>query len=240
MAVIDPIRPGIYMRYENVGTVGSSTGSVTGGGGFSGPVDDTIYTSSFASLGAAIEAAEDGGIVLINADTIVSSPIRVPEGKHISLRIPAGVTLGLEAGASNYGMVVKGDVTIEGKGDIVVTGYGFGTSIGTESKLTIKGGHFIAKGCDYLIGCFDGDVVIEGGEFDGEYCVVNNFSAVYKTDGKVKISGGTFRTSDPEGFDVLGEDVDISGGRFSKPVDEKYCAEGHAVTAGEDGYYTVA
>lgn len=136
-------------------------------------------------------------------------------------------------------MVVKGEVVIEGDGDIVVSGYGFGTSMNTDSKITIKGGHFIAQGCDYLIGCFDGEVVIEGGEFDGEYCVVNNFSEYYKTDGKLTITGGTFRTSDPEGFDVLGAPVAISGGMFSKPVDESHCAEGMA-PAEKDGYYTVA
>lgn len=189
----------------------------------------------------AIEAAEDGATITLSGDTTVTSPVRVPEGKAITMNVPEGVTLGLEAGSGNYGMVVKGDVTVEGEGDIVVAGYGFGTSMNTDSKLTIKSGHFIAQECDYLIGCFDGEVVIEGGVFDGEYCVVNNFSSTYNTDGKVVITGGTFNTSDPEGFDVLGDNVEISGGRFSKPVNASHCAPNYepAAEADADGYYTV-
>ena len=194
------------------------------------------------NLSNAIDAAADGDTIVVAADTTVTESLRVPEGKSITLHVPAGVTLALDAGADNYGIVAKGTVTIEGAGDIVLTGYGFGTSMNTDSKLIIKSGHFIANGCDYIVGCFDGEVIIEGGTFDGEYCVVNNFSETYKTDGKVKITGGTFSTSDPEGFDVLGNFVEISGGKFSKPVDAKYCAEGKTPTTAPDasGYYTVA
>lgn len=193
-------------------------------------------------LTEAIAAAKDGETVVIAADTAVTAPIRVDAGKNVTLQVPAGVTLALDAGSDNYGIVAKGNVTIEGDGDIVLTGYGFGTSMNTDSKLTIKSGHFIAQGCDYIIGCFDGEVVIEGGVFDGEYCVVNNFSETYKTDGKVTITGGTFNTSDPEGFDVLGNYVEIHGGQFSKPIKAEYVAEGKTAASepNADGYYTVA
>lgn len=203
---------------------------------------NTVDSAEFETLAAAVEAAEDGATIKITADTTVEEPLRIPEGKNITLNIPEGVTLKLNAGADNYGLVAKGSVTVEGEGDIVLTGYGFGTSMNTDSKLTIKSGHFIAQGCDYIIGCFDGEVVIEGGEFSGEYCVVNNFSETYSTDGKVTITGGTFTTTDPEGADVLGNYVEISGGKFSKPVDASYCAQGFTPTTepDENGYYTVA
>lgn len=237
----DIVRPGIYMRYENAGSFVPAMPFVSGGSESPELPDPIIDASAYESLEAAISAAEDGDIVLISADTDITSPLRIPAGKRISVRVPAGVTLALDAGVNNYGMVVKGDVTIEGEGNIVLTGYGFGTSMNTDSKLTIKSGRFIAQGCDYIFGCFDGEVVIEGGTFDGEYCVVNNFSATYNTDGKVQILGGTFNTSDPEGFDVLGDYVEIHGGRFSKPIEAAHCAEGLSPTTepDEDGYYTV-
>lgn len=235
------VRPGIYMRYENVGEK-SGTGSLTRDGSPAIPESDAKLIDSmfYETLEEAMEAAEDGGIVRISADTAVTSSIRIPEGKSVTVRVPRGVTLSVDAGSSNYGMVVKGDLTIEGGGDIVLTGFGFGTSMNTDSRLTIKSGHFIAKGCTYIIGCFDGEVVIEDGTFEGEYCVVNNFSDHYSTDGKVTIMGGTFMTSDEAGFDVLGGPVKIRGGRFSKPVDETYCAEGTTIIEGEDGFYTVS
>lgn len=232
-------RPGMYMRYTNIGGKPAEATSVNIGG-FVPPVipEGAIDSAAYENLAAALTAAENGDTVVVSIDTTVAESIRVPEGKAITLRIPAGVTLGLEAGSGNYGMVVKGELVIEGDGDIVVSGYGFGTSMKSDSKITIKSGHFIAKGCDYLIGVFDGDVVIEGGVFDGEYCVVNNFSEYYKTDGTLTITGGTFRTSDPEGFDVLGAPVAISGGWFSKPVNADHCAEGKTPIE-QDGYYTV-
>ena len=206
-----------------------------------GAAGPQVDSAEYENLAAAVEAAEDGATVNITADTTVAEPLRVPEGKSVTLNIPHGVTLTMAAGSDNYGLVAKGTVTVKGAGDIVLTGYGFGTSMNTDSKLIIKSGHFIAKGCDYIIGCFDGEVVIEGGVFDGEYCVVNNFSETYKTDGKVTITGGTFNTSDPEGADVLGNYVEIKGGKFSKPVNEAYCADGLApTTTPKDGYYTVA
>lgn len=235
------VRPGVYMRYENIGGATKSTPSYTGGGGFMPPVvpDNTIDIMFYETLAAALEAVEDGGTLVISQDTAVTETVRVPEDKDITIRVPAGSTLSLDAGAENYGLVVKGGVTIEGAGDIVLTGFGFGTSMNTEGSLTIKSGHFVAQGCDYIIGCFDGEVVIEGGTFDGEYCVVNNFSEYYGTDGKVRITGGTFNTSAEDGFDVLGAPVEITGGRFSKPVAENHLAEGRTATE-TDGYYTVA
>lgn len=200
-----------------------------------------VEVTTEGELAQAIKDAKNGDVIAISGNTNVTNSVKVEEGQEVTINVKKGATLGLDAGASNYGLVVKGDVTIAGEGDTVVTGYGFGTSINTDSKLTIKSGHFIAKGCDYIVGCFDGEVVIEGGEFDGEYCVVNNFSKTYDTDGKVIITGGTFNTSAEESYDVLGDYIEISGGRFSKPVKAEHCASGYepVATADADGYYTV-
>ena len=233
-------RPGLYMRYTNRGGSPVSTFSPTLPMVPETPAlpEGAIESGSYASLAACLEAVESGGLVVISEDTMVNESIRVPEGKEIILHVPKGVTLSLAAGEGNYGMVIKGDVTLAGEGDIVLSGFGFGTSMNTEGKLTIKSGHYIAKGCDYIIGCFDGAVVIEGGVFDGEYCVVNNFSDHYKTDGTVKITGGVFRSQE-DGFDVLGGPVEITGGTFSKAVDASYCGEGLSPMAKDDGTYTV-
>lgn len=241
------VRPGIYMRYENIGPYPPKTPKYHSGGGSvvippSEEPETTIDAAAFDTLAAAFENAADGATIVLTVDRDIKEPLKIPEEKTVTLRIPAGVTLGVDAGTSNYGMVVKGDLTIEGDGEIVLSGYGFGTSMNTDSKLTIKGGTFKANGCDYIIGCFDGEIVIEGGTFLGEYCVVNNFSDYYKTDGKVTITGGLFTTSAEESYDVLGSPVAISGGQFSKPVDASHCAEGYtpATTPDEDGFYTVA
>lgn len=200
-----------------------------------------VEVTSEDELAKALETAENGSVIAITGETAVANTLRVAEGQEVTLSVKDGATLSLDAGASNYGIVAKGTVIVEGQGDTVLTGYGFGTSMNTDSKLIFKSGHFIAKGCDYIIGCFDGEVIIEGGVFDGEYCVVNNFSETYKTDGKVKITGGTFNTSAEESYDVLGNYVEISGGRFSKPVQPEHCAPGYepVPTADADGYYTV-
>lgn len=200
-----------------------------------------VVVTTEDELVKALETAENGSVIAITGDTAVANTVRVAEGQEVTISVKEGATLSLDAGESNYGIVAKGTVIVEGQGDTVLTGYGFGTSMNTDSKLVIKSGHFIAKGCDYIIGCFDGEVVIEGGVFDGEYCVVNNFSETYKTDGKVKITGGTFNTTAEESYDVLGNYVEISGGRFSKPVKAEHCAPGYepVTTADADGYYTV-
>lgn len=235
-------RPGVYMRYENIGpnTAGEIFSSIPpqGGADTPDPPDNIVNSGDYESLADAIEAAENGATVVISGNTQVTSPIRIPEGKSITLQVPENVTLNLAAGEGNYALVVKGGLTIEGEGDISITGFGIGTSIGTDGKLTIKSGHFIANGCDYIIGCFDGEVVIEGGVFDGEYCVVNNFSETYNTDGVVQITGGFFNTSQEDGFDVLGGNVEIAGGQFSKPVNPEHAALGFEPVEA-DGYYTV-
>ena len=146
-----------------------------------------------------------------------------------------GKTLTTYAVDGNYSVVVKGDLTIEG-GTFNVNGvYG----IGVNGKLTVKGGTFnAAEQNDYLIGNW-GTTVIEGGEFNGIYNCVNNFA------GTTTITGGSFTTEDYdctgeyESEDILADSgLTVSGGTFSKPVAEEYCAEGF-IPAENNGSYGV-
>ena len=189
-----------------------------------------VGTQKFETLEEAIDAA--GGIgAIILLDKYVVEGTQVWDLEDASLYI-ANVE-------GNYGLIIKGDLTIKG-GNYVAQGY-YGIGVQSGAKLTIDDGVFKnrSKYNDYVIGSW-GTTVINGGEFAGQYNCINGFA------GSLTINGGEFETKD---FDATGEyessDVfaeegvsQIKGGSFSKSVEE-YVAEGHCQKA-VSGRYVVA
>ena len=185
----------------------------------------SINGFNYGTLAEAIAAAKQGEnktIVLI--------------GKYIVTGTETweldGITLEISAIDGNYGVVVKGDLTING-GTFVVNGtYG----IGVTGTLTVNGGTFkVAGDNDYLIGNW-GSTTITGGEFIGQYSCVNNFA------GTTEIKGGTFTTAatdstgEYDSSDVMADTgLTITGGTFSKNVND-YCADGYGLYMVDEAY----
>ena len=160
------------------------------------PVPEVTYAAQvgdnqYESLEAAIAAAQSGDILTLLSDVTAAGPITID--KDITLNLN-GFTLTLPE-HSNYAIVVKGSLTVNGEGNVVVEGlYGIGLSTSCTGGLTVNGGNFIGANADYLIGAFNGKVTINGGTFTSNYCVVNNFEG-YK--GVLELNGGTLAADYP-------------------------------------------
>ena len=198
------------------------------------PAVAAIDGYKYATLEEAIAAAENGQTVTLLKNRPLTEKLVIEADKQIILDLN-GKTLTTHAEDGNYDIVVKGDLTLKNGGIMVSGWYG----IGVTGKLTVDDVRISAAGDnDYLIGNW-GETVINDGEFTGQYCCVNNFS------GTVTINGGTFITEnvDATGYyetaDVLGDGgVSISGGSFSKDVEDDYLAEGCCVEL-IDAFYVV-
>ena len=183
----------------------------------------------YADLGEALNNA-DGGTVTLLADVNIDQQIIVTGNAALDLH---GFDLNL-ANAENYAINVKGELTVTGEGNINVTGYGLATGYNSNGIIKIESGVFNADSCDYIIGCFGGEVIINGGDFNGEYCVVNNFCEYYGIVGKVTVNGGKFSAEYP----LLGgeNEVTVTSGTFNIDVAE-YLAETSGIKL-IDGIYT--
>ena len=182
-----------------------------------------IGDKRYESLADAIAAAKNGDTIVLIGKYIVTGT----ETWELD-----GITLEISAIDGNYGVVVKGDLTING-GTFVVNGtYG----IGVTGTLTVNGGTFkVAGDNDYLIGNW-GSTTITGGEFIGQYSCVNNFA------GTTEIKGGTFTTAatdstgEYDSSDVMADTgLTITGGTFSKNVND-YCADGYGLYMVDEAY----
>lgn len=205
---------------------------------------DTLYTVSqavaqvgtkaFASLQAAIDAAQDGETVTLLTDVEQNSQLTI--GKSITLDL--------------NGKTIKNTVDIWGdKANAIL-------SITNGAKVTITGnGTIDAKENDcYTINVVKGDLTIENGTFYG------NVSVVQVEEGTLSVKGGTFDLHQKwEGsskylFNCIDDayasgsaNVAISGGTFvgfdpsASPEGEgtSYLALGYAPTDNADGTYGV-
>lgn len=205
---------------------------------------DTLYTVSqavaqvgtkaFASLQAAIDAAQDGETVTLLADV----------EQNTQLAISKSITLDLN------GKAIKNTVDIWGDNANAIL------SITNGAKVTITGdGTIDAKENDcYTINVVKGDLTIENGTFYG------NVSVVQVQEGTLSVKGGTFDLHQKwEGsskylFNCIDDayasgsaNVAISGGAFvgfdpsASPEGEgtSYLAPGYAPTDNGDGTYGV-
>ena len=181
-------------------------------------VGDTYY----CTLAKAVAAA-DGRTVVLCKDVTLTEKLTVATKQVWDF---GSYTLTIADVEGNYGLIVKGDLTME-NGKFVVAGmYG----IGVTGKLTINGGNFsVAGDNDYLLANW-GTTVINNGSFSGQYSCVNNFS------GTTIIYGGSYTTAESDctgeypSCDLFADSgLTVNGGTFSKDVTE-HC---------EAGYHTI-
>ena len=205
---------------------------------------DTLYTVSqavaqvgtkaFASLQAAIDAAQDGETVTLLTDV----------EQNTQLAISKSITLDLND------KTIKNTQDIWGDNTVAIL------SITNGAKVTITGdGAIDAKENDcYTINVVKGDLTIENGTFYG------NVSVVQVQEGTLSVKGGTFDLHQKwEGsskylFNCIDDayasgsaNVAISGGTFvgfdpsASPEGEgtSYLAPGYAPTDNSDGTYSV-
>ena len=159
-----------------------------------------VNGTKYETVEAAIAAAQSGDTVALMSDTTAAGPITID--KDITLNLN-GFTLTLPE-RDNYAIVLKNSLTINGEGNVVVNGlYGIGLSTSCTGGLTINGGNFTGANADYLIGAYNGKVIINGGTLTAAYCVVNSFDGYNAV---VEINGGALTAELP----VLGVNTTVS------------------------------
>ena len=202
--------------------------------------DEGTKLTAVAKIGSTMYATLEEAIAAANGRSSIELLTKVVvEGTQV-WNLQNRDTLFITAVDGNYGLIIKGDLTIKG-GNFVVDGM-YGIGVQPEGKLTIDGGAFEVSGDnDYLIGSW-GTTEINDGEFVGQYNCVNAFA------GTVTINGGVFETAEKDctgewdSWDVLAEDAgtaSITGGVFSKSVEE-YVAEGYCQVEGKKGFEVAA
>jgi len=182
---------------------------------------------SYTQINDAFKAALDGDEVkLVNDATMID---RAVFEKDITIDLN-GHTLTTYADNNNYDIVIKGDVVIADSGEVgkmIISGiYGIGVSTTSGSSLTIEAGEFTHNG-DYMIGSW-GTVTINGGNFDGGYCVVNAFA------GEAEITDGYFSAKHDDSILIAGNTA-LYGGAYDRDVSE-YCAESFIVELNGEVY----
>ena len=206
------------------------------------PAGTITFTAQYANYVAeangvkyeTLEAAlAQGGNVTLLKDVTLTEKTTIEGTVTLNL---GGYTLTTYAENGNYGFVVKGDLTIEGEGNVVVNGvYG----IGVLGALTVNGGTFTTSAdSDYMIGSW-GTTTINGGHFTGIYNVLNNFNGTSTVTGGTFVTAETDATGEYESCDLFANaGLTVTGGTFSKNVNE-YCAQGLAIAPNGDGTYGV-
>ena len=179
----------------------------------------------YMDLQDAIANAKSGDTITLTSNVTLTEKLTIPANTTLTINLN-NKTLSVADISDNYGLVIKGNLTIEGNGTVNTSGlYGLGVS--TTGSLTIKGGTYYNTTGHYLIGNWN-NTTIEGGTFYGNYCVVNGFQG-----NTVQVTGGTFNNN--EETIVLGN-VSVSGGSFNQNVEE-YLKEGSTITKKDNIYY---
>ena len=204
-------------------------------------VNGQVYKNFSEAIAAAIES---GSVLVLGEDITLPEKLVIEENKSLSIDLH-GQNLTIPEVDNNYGLVIKGSLTISdsiGNGDVYANGgYGIGLSTTCTGGLTINGGTFHgAENTDYVIGAFAGKVVVNDGDFSSPYCCINSFDKYKAT---VEINGGSFTTpAEPENetsAPLLGINITVNGGNFSKAIPEEYIAEGLMQKENTDGRYVI-
>ena len=180
----------------------------------SGTVETVTIRGTVTATGNA--PAVSGNGLYDGTNITIESPANISATCGVAVYQPQDGTLNITGGTITGGVEAKsGTINISGNPTI--------TAVGTPSHVTNDGGPSTAG---YAIAVVDNQ-----GYGDGA---------------KVTIEGGTFageieHLSDDADFTGDKGDIDISGGSFDRPVDEKYCADSFVpvTTPNNDGMYTV-
>lgn len=182
--------------------------------------------TTFMDLQDAINNAKDGDVITLTSNVILTEKLTIPTNTILTINLN-NKKLEVAKIEDNYGMVIKGNLTIKGNGTVIANGlYGLGVS--TTGSLTIKGGTYKNETGDYLIGNWN-NTTIENGTFYGNYCIINGFAG-----NTVKILDGTFYNNEPDTI-ILGK-VQINGGTFNQNV-EDYLADEMIITKKDNLYH---
>ena len=104
----------------------------------------------YMDLQEAIANAKDGDTITLTSNVTLTEKRTIPANTTLTINLN-NKTLGIAAISDNYGLVIKGNLIIEGNGTVNTSGlYGLGVS--TTGSLTIKGGTYKNETVDYLIG----------------------------------------------------------------------------------------
>ena len=201
-----------------------------------------IGSKAYASLQAAIDAAQTGDAVQLIADAVVDATVVVQNKGAITLDLS-------DKTISNTKEIWNDDsynwslVSVRGNSDLTITGNGAIDALANDSyaidlqdaasKCTIENGAF--TGNISAVYVFDGSLTINGGTFDIKQMssqgdrrfTINCYDSNYKNGtAQVSIKGGTFN-----GFDPANNLAEGTGTAFTAP--------GYTSVANADGTYGV-
>lgn len=201
-----------------------------------------IGSKAYASLQAAIDAAQTGDTVQLIADAVVDATVVVQNKGAITLDLS-------DKTISNTKEIWNDDsynwslVSVRGNSDLTITGNGAIDALANDSyaidlqdaasKCTIENGAF--TGNISAVYVFDGSLTINGGTFDIKQMssqgdrrfTINCYDSNYKNGtAQVSIKGGTFN-----GFDPANNLAEGTGTAFTAP--------GYTSVANADGTYGV-
>ena len=201
-----------------------------------------IGSKAYASLQAAIDAAQTGDTVQLIADAVVDATVVVQNKGAITLDLS-------DKTISNTKEIWNDDsynwslVSVRGNSDLTITGNGAIDALANDSyaidlqdaasKCTIENGAF--TGNISAVYVFDGSLAINGGTFDIKQMssqgdrrfTINCYDSNYKNGtAQVSIKGGTFN-----GFDPANNLAEGMGTAFTAP--------GYTSVANADGTYGV-
>ena len=114
-----------------------------------------VGTVGYATLEAALAAANDGDTVTLLGDVALTAPVTVASDVTIDLNHKTLTT--------SQAVAVEADVTVKGIGNVTAESVGF--EVASGAKLAITGGTYSAG--DELFSA-EGDVSVSGGTFDSE------------------------------------------------------------------------
>ena len=201
-----------------------------------------IGSSAYASVQAAINAAQEGDTVQLLADDVVDDTVIVQDKGAITLDLN-GKTISNTKEIRNEDVNNWSLISVRGNSDLTITGNGAVDALANDSyaidlqdaasKCTIESGTFTGNiSAAYIM---EGALTINGGTFDIKQMssqgdrrfTINCYDSNYKSGvAQVSISGGTFN-----GFDPANNLAEGTGTTFT--------ASGYTSVANADGTYGV-
>jgi len=202
----------------------------------------TLYVGDNMTFAQAVECAEDGDIIKLEKDIILSEQIKIDEDVIIDL---GGYTISnttdiWNTSTGEWSLISIDDCNVTIKNGTLQAKENdcYALDIRDEGKLTIESGTYI--GNVHAVYVYEGELIVKGGEFDIQQLsevthdsryTLNCYDANYKNGtAKITVMGGKFANYNPEGS-------------TSEYPTAKFLAEGYEVSSevvGGDTWYTVS
>ena len=147
------------------------------------------YNEPAHELDALQKAALNGGVVTLNEDVVLTTPLEVYGEMTINLN---GKTI---SSPSSYAIENYSKLTISGEGNME----GLGGIRSHGGSLTINGGNYTCSSnwstgtYNHILKAVDTEVVINGGNFDATVGGTNNAMINVSENSIITINGGTFK-----------------------------------------------